>query len=387
MRTFRERGAALITVLLMMTFLGAVGGALLMSVTMDAWISLNYRDAARLIYLAEAGVEEGRERLRTSRMSPSTLLDAAAGSDGVLALSLDLDTLLESDDAPIIEGGDAAGRYRVFLRNDAVDGPANTVDTNGVLTLVSIASKGALRKTLEVTVLRQRLPRFHAALMLDGSPVLFAPANSVGSVISGFDASGTGDHGHAVGVITAADKDVVLLAIPPGAEAQFPGTSSVVPPPPDIAVLETLPAGLKRMTRDIEAVATDVLTPAPGTPAILDHVGSAEAPRVVVVNGDCALGSGDGFGILLVRGVLTLSGNFRWTGVILVVGQGEVRSTGGGGQISGGLLLARESGAVVLDLQAASGLRVEINRQIENALTDFLPYAPIAIREGNSYEF
>jgi hypothetical protein len=402
---WRERGAALILAILMVSFLAIVGGGLLMSVTLDAHVSLNYRRAARLLYLAEAGIEEGREKLRTSNLTPSALLSAAAGPDGVLELSGDLDALLRSDDVPVLHGNGAEGeRYDVFLRNDAVDGLAHTVDTNDVLTLISVASNLSSRRTIEVALQRRRLPRLEAALTLDGTPVSFAPA-PFPSAISGMDSSGLGGHAHAIGVTNAGDLDIARLAIPNGTESQYPGNASWSPPPADIAVVDSAldgwlktPRGLERLARGVESMATDIVDPAPTQPAMVGPVGGPGDLRVVVVNGDCALGDGDGFGVLLVRGTLTLAGNFRWNGLILVIGQGDVRSTGGVGEIYGGLLVARTRdtdrtaalplgtilgtrGAVSADFSHMSALRIAIDRSIENALAASSPYSPVAIRE------
>ena len=68
---------------------------------------------------------------------------------------------------------------------------------------------------------------------------------------------------------------------------------------------------------------------------MVGNIGSGQDYRVVAVNGDCELSSGTGYGILLVRGNLKLSGNFHWNGLILVIGQGEIEwSQSGHGEIS-----------------------------------------------------
>ncbi len=123
--------------------------------------------------------------------------------------------------------------------------------------------------------------------------------------------------------------------------------------------------------------------------------------RVVVVNGDCVLGSGTGFGILLVRGKLSLTGSFRWNGLILVIGQGSIASSGTAiGTISGGVVVARtraddRSPANELGTMLATPGPVDVDfsgsgssLQLENpgaASMDLVnqkfPYLPIGIRE------
>jgi hypothetical protein len=62
---------------------------------------------------------------------------------------------------------------------------------------------------------------------------------------------------------------------------------------------------------------------------------------VVAVNGDCLFGNATGYGLLRVRGELTLTGTFSWNGLVGALGQGVVHGTESTGSISGGLILAR----------------------------------------------
>src|SRR5262249_43756699 len=146
-----ERGAALILALMILCFLAVVAGALLTTTTIDIWVGDNYKVGTQLVYLAEAGIEDARQALRTSPYTASQLLATAAGADGVLSGSRDLPTLLgKTDDIPFVNGGDRAtgkllmdlfgrtvGRYSVFLRNDSADAITNLTDANQTLTLLS----------------------------------------------------------------------------------------------------------------------------------------------------------------------------------------------------------------------------------------------------------
>jgi hypothetical protein len=70
---------------------------------------------------------------------------------------------------------------------------------------------------------------------------------------------------------------------------------------------------------------------------------SAAAPATVAVNGDLDLSTwtGTGYGILLVTGTLTYNPSSTWNGLVLVIGQGNVVSTGsGGGGFFGAVLVA-----------------------------------------------
>src|SRR5207302_287803 len=134
-------GVALIFALVVLAFITSVSGALLTTATIDIWISDNHKAAIQSLYLAEAGIDQAREVLRTSSSTPTELLTSAAGPDGQLLTSADLATLLDGDDQPLIpsdpslrpagqplldNSGRMIGRYYVCLRNgDVVLGPGS----------------------------------------------------------------------------------------------------------------------------------------------------------------------------------------------------------------------------------------------------------------------
>src|SRR4249920_1170015 len=123
-----ERGVALILALMVLAFLTVLGGALLTTTTIDVRISDNFQTGMQSFYVAETGIEQARELLRTSTSSPTQLLTTSAGTDGIIATT---------DDPPIISGG-TIGRYSVWVRNDNADGINARTDTNDALTLISI---------------------------------------------------------------------------------------------------------------------------------------------------------------------------------------------------------------------------------------------------------
>lgn len=269
-----QRGVALILALLVLSFLTILGGALLTTSTIDIWISDNYKTSTENLYIAEAGIDNGREVLRTSTSTPSQLLAAAAGPDHQLSTATDLATLLASDDQPLIPAdpslraagqpltgstGEIVGYYYVWLRNDNADGMASTFDTNQTLTLVSTASNWGVRKVIEATVQKGGFP------------------------------DNTGDS---------------RLA-----------TSS----------------GLQSLAARIAKNATNLYS----TARIGDY-GNPAQYKVAAVTGDATLGPGTGYGILLCQGNLNVAGNFTWNGLILVIGAGSVNWNGYTGAVNGG---------------------------------------------------
>ena len=121
--------------------------------------------------------------------------------------------------------------------------------------------------------------------------------------------------------------------------------------------------------------------------------------RIAVVNGDVSLGPGVGYGVLLVRGDLWVTGSFTWNGLILVIGQGSFHWNGAGdGSINGGLFLARtrandrssanplgtllsSRGEITADFNGARGSGIQYNTSMIEAANQALPYNAIAVRE------
>ena len=231
-----QKGAGLLLALMILALLSLLVGAMLTAVTLEVQIGDNYRTETQLLYLTEAGIEEGREALRSTFIAPSPL----PFIDDVLS-----DTQ-----------GREAGRYAVTLvRSDP-------------FLLRSVGTTGRARKTIEVRLRRSGFPRLPDAVTLN--------------------------------------EDVPL---PPGVDSR----------------LET-PDGLERIVAGIVRNATDVYSPPVGTAFPLSAIGSAADYRVVVVEGDCEFGDAAGYGILLVRGELALTGTASWNGLVLVIGQGVLRA-------------------------------------------------------------
>jgi Tfp pilus assembly protein PilX len=131
----------------------------------------------------------------------------------------------------------------------------------------------------------------------------------------------------------------------------------------------------------IAAVAANA-TDSYNSPALTDIGGSADY-RVIVAEGNLDLGPGIGYGLLLVRGELNVVGNVEWNGLILVVGQGVVRTRPGvSSAVNGGLFVARTRQPDGVKLAAPLGVSFSITdlAQIHAANRPF-PYSPIAIRE------
>jgi hypothetical protein len=330
-------GIALILALLVLSFLTVIGCALLTTTAIDLWISDNYKSATQNLYLAEAGIDQAREILRTSASTPTQLLTAAAGADGQLMTSVDLATLLVSDDQPLIpaspslrssgqplvdSSGQTIGHFYVWLRNDSADGVSNITDTNGALKLLSFGRIGNTKKVLDVVVQKGRFPNL------------------------------------------------------PGTDIQTDPRLTTV-------------SGLESLVRSITKNATDVYNPPNGAAQAITDCGSTTNYRVAVVNGDLTLGPGTGYGILLARGAVTVAGSFNWNGLILIIGKGTLTwNSGTTALIQGGLFIAETlapdgstlaaPGTVTADLSPAT---IFYDAAAIKAANQTFPYNPIAINE------
>lgn len=86
--------------------------------------------------------------------------------------------------------------------------------------------------------------------------------------------------------------------------------------------------------------------------------GTTSQPTMTFVDGDCVLPPAGGAGLLVVTGSLTFDGNAPYSGLILVLGGGDlIRSGGGNGNSFGSVLVARfaNSGDFLAPTFASSG--------------------------------
>jgi hypothetical protein len=138
-------------------------------------------------------------------------------------------------------------------------------------------------------------------------------------------------------------------------------------------------SGLERLATGITQNATNSYA---GATTIANY-GSPSQFGVAVVNGDCTFGPGTGYGLLLVRGQLTISGAYAWTGLIVVIGQGVVQwGADAIGHINGGLFAAQTRDIAGNLLAAPAGTTyTETDAAVIAQANASFPYIAIAIRE------
>jgi hypothetical protein len=200
-----------------------------------------------------------------------------------------------------------------------------------------------------------------APITMLGSSPTFLPAHRFSFQVNGNDRSGpnagscsTAPQSAATALGIAGDPDSIIAAIQ-ALHRQSSYQVSGVPSPSVSDISGLIPAGefdpsmldsgQNSLVQSITNLASEVVTgPSTGLP----NYGSPSSPVVAAVlpsaagraDGNLTLNNVNGYGILLVTGQLTLSGNVGWRGIILVIGQGRVDGNAARSEIDGSMVVA-----------------------------------------------
>jgi len=204
------------------------------------------------------------------------------------------------------------------------------------------------------------LPTFPGALTLltgPGNNVAFNATADPSTNIRGIDQDTVGScaPGGAVPAIvtsTNANQNNIINGIPVGARSHYTGLN----PAPDVqlvpgsfpASLQTT-AGLQALVQSITQNADVVISgPANGSSLPSSMNNPSPSPLTIVVNGDLDLTgwSQTGYGLLLVTGNFKYDAGTSWRGIILVIGQGSLTGSGGGGGDLDGVVFAANTVSV-----------------------------------------
>lgn len=349
-----QNGAALIIGLMFVAILALVGSTAVVLTSTDLQIGSNYKSSTQAFYIANAGLEVARDQLRTNIEDSITIdqmLAARVGDDGDLSDSTSTAIFTNfyangtflTDDVPLIaQTSFGDGTYRVYLTNDDTDVVTSTTDTNNQVTLTSFGRGPANSLTiLQEVVQRLEVPPMPGAVVLPGPDVIFNGANSNASGVAG-------DTESAISTTSAGAEDTVeqnLTSIEridnytceagAGDMCINNDTAEIDPRLSSVDDIENL--------ADTFRSAADTDLPGPGPYTLTEaQVGTTSDRKIVFVDGDATLGPVNGAGILVVTGKLTLSGNFKYNGFIMCIGDGNIYRTGGGnGEIYGAIFVAK----------------------------------------------
>lgn len=403
-RRRNERGAALISVLLISLLLLSAGGALVLTTSMSATNSIDATAEMQAYYGAEAGMQAALNVLR-GNVEPHTPMSNGGGGllGGILGLvnlllnntltflgavtpvasNLDSDPITNPDGTPFPNrlsrwllydyrspgfsyndrvrvtsnyGPLSGAAYSVTVR-DPDNTPAGVQPARILIESTGYGPRGAQKK-LSAIISRYALDIPTPALLTirghdDGATnMTFTLGNSYAKRYSGIDrVNGSGGEGvKPAFAVSLHDAPVAQQAYEPKPETVDDPKMSVIPNPnpnipPEYMSVET--PWFLRTTADTRAFLAqaksiaqlsnniyDGSRPFPGT------AGTTDDPVLSYVDGDCTLDGGAG--LLIVTGKLTMRGNPRFDGVILVLGKGEVERSGGGtGYLHGAMMIAK----------------------------------------------
>jgi len=359
-----ERGAALITAVLLSLLLLAAGGTLILTATMTGTTARDSTAEMQAYYAAEAGVARTLEVLRGNVQSNP------AGTRASFRNVLCTPNLWTTMSGAVVNvSNDGSSRFQVTSIVDGDPDNQNPVALCAIATyrpdrlrirVLGLGPRNS-QKTMEVVVDRYTVDYgVNAVVTLPNgtaNPMNFALGGSNVTTTSGLDASGTGTSLSAYSV-SGVDYNITNNVIdgcnPDGSNCG--NGPNVTPGDPSTLGSGNTPSFLESVAKAREFLYGSegmmqaainqgrYFTTGDAAKASAAGLGANNPDGVFTfVDNDFVLGPGNptGQGTLIVTGDLTLDGNFNWNGVIMVLGKGRVfRSGGGTGNIFGAIFVA-----------------------------------------------
>lgn len=365
----KERGAALITVLMISTLLVATGGVLVLVTGMSNRTAIDATAEMQAYYAAETGLQTALNVLR-GNVNPNASLPA--GTQITFRRAITLSTANTSGDAaPACLANDPASRCRLsgwlnysYTPSGAsapdrvtltgsytpinglafsveVSDPDLTPIANGeparlLLRVVGYGPKGA-EKHLELIVKRTNFDYNPPAMLMmrgsdNGTPINFTIGASNAKDYSGHDLSSSSIV-PTFGATSNSDQNI---------EQTSDSKETVQDPKAATFTNPQLPPWLRSADEARAFVAdlkADAVSQGRYFGSFSGDSGTASSPAFTFVDGNCTLSGGGG--LLVVTGTLTMNGNPSFNGLILVLGTGTVlRDGGGNGEIHGAMSVA-----------------------------------------------
>jgi hypothetical protein len=354
-----ERGAALITSILISTMLLTIAGTIILTSSMSATTAIDSSAEQQAYYGAEAGLEAALNVLR-GNVAPNASMPAGIKMGLRSAVATDRanlpgDTAAVSRLSGWLTYGNngritpAGANYAYSLQLTDPDDPTGAIraaDVNYRPDRVLIQStgygpRGAIKR-MEMVV-SKALFNFSPSAMLmmrgaeDGSKANMTIGDSNAKFYSGHDNDGVEGDLPAFGLTSSDDEGVAQDAITKGATVEDTKTAVLDMKELPLWLQSTDgPTGARAFLDQMQATAVGMgryFTSFSG------YSGTAASPVFTFVNGNANLDGGAG--LLIVTGDLTLNGNPSFDGIILVLGNGRVLRDGGGtGDINGVIYVA-----------------------------------------------
>jgi hypothetical protein len=352
-----EKGAALVTSILISTLLLAIAGTVILTTGMSATTSIDATAELQAYYGAESGLEAALNVIR-GHVAPSGIASntkigfrnavdtAKSNRSSDHSTNARLSAWLNYDDNGRVTPAGAIFSYSVTVSDpDDPNGTQRAASGTYVPKRLQVQSvgygpKGSIKR-MEMIVQKNTFDFDPNAMLLmrgsdDGTPteMSFDIGASNAKYYTGHDNAG-GAALPTFGVTNNTDLAVANDAITKGSTVADVKTAKVP--------VGELPSWLqdanasRAFLNDMQAVARSM---GRYYPSFSGTSGSTSSPAFTFVNGNCTLDGGAG--LLIVTGDLILNGNPSFSGVILVLGGGSINRNGGGnGNIYGTIYIAK----------------------------------------------
>ena len=354
-----ERGAALVTSIMISTLLLTITGTVILTSSMSATTAIESTAEIQAYYGAESGLEAALNVLRgNSPPQTGMATDIKMGFRNAVSLdkaNLPGDPSLVSrlsgwlpygNDGRVTPNANFAFRIVVtdpddpfgLIRNaDATYRPSRLV-----IQSTGFGPRGATKR-MEMVVQKIQFDFSPSAMLLlrgadDGQKATVTFGDSSAKFYTGHDLAGVEADLPTIGVTSADDQAVVEEAITKGATVEEQQVAQVgIGSLPEWLQTTDGPNGARAFLNTMQATARSMgryFTSFSG------YAGSTASPVYTFVNGNARLDGGAG--LLIVTGDLTMFGNPNFTGIILVLGNGRViREGGGNGNVHGTMYIAK----------------------------------------------
>ena len=342
-----ERGAALITALLVSTLLLIVGGALILTTSIAQGLAIDSTSELQAYYSAEAGANAALNILRGNVASNPAGTKATfrnAADNATLTNWLTYDTTISGVNAVLVNSAPAMGFTLDVTDPDAATTLPGEEPEKLLIHATGYGPKGS-KKQMEVMVSRFIFDFDPIATILmrgddDGASTMaaFQIGKSDAKDYSGFDQADPTKSLPVFGVTHGNDLTKVTTVV---AESK-PNTVSGVDKTKQFGNSD-LPYWLQTADN-----ARDFLNYLQGRAETTGRyfsgsttdMGSTTDPKFTFIDGDATLT--EGAGLLVVTGKLTSDGNVGFKGIVLVLGEGEFERNGtGNSDLLGAVVIAK----------------------------------------------
>lgn len=351
-----ERGAALVISILIATLLLAVAGTVILTSGMSATTSIDATSELQAYYGAETGLEASLNAVRghvaPNGLPANTLIGFRNAVDPDKSnhpsddsTTARLSAWLDYDPDGLVRPVGANYSYSVVVMDpDDPNGTLRNADATYRPTRIQIQSTGfgpnGSVKRMEMIVQKMFFDFEPDAMLLirgaeSGAAATFDIGDSSAKFYTGTDNSSSGTNLPTLGVTSITDVGVVNNAISKGATVEDQKISLVATA--DLPSWLATPDAARAFLNEMQLAARSMGRYFTSFSA---SSGSTAHPAFTFVNGNATLEGGAG--IVIVTGALTLNGNTKFNGVILVLGEGQIiRDGGGNGVVLGSIYIAK----------------------------------------------